>query len=78
MGRVTQSPQENSKIPKSNSEAGANQQTQSPVATGGESARISAIDYQGHTNGHLEDFVMGLPSSRPSPPGEGEGGGSSW
>jgi hypothetical protein len=31
--------------------------TQSPSATGGESAQISAIDYQGYTNGHLEAFV---------------------
>src|SRR5580658_6845201 len=28
--------------------------TQSPMATGGESAHISAVDDQGHTNGHLE------------------------
>jgi hypothetical protein len=29
---------------------------QSPMATGGESAQILGVDYQGHTSGHLEVF----------------------
>jgi hypothetical protein len=44
-----------------NGPRGRKSANQSPLATGGESAPMSGVDYQGHTNRHLEGFARELP-----------------